>query len=86
MDRHVEDLRALYEQTVSDATGERCVLIGHSAVRRQCPFNNMYARVFAEADYPLLLYSGHNVSPAPCCRGRATRCDELERRCTARGS
>lgn len=39
IDRHLEDLRALYEQTVDDASGERCVLIGHSAVRRQCAFN-----------------------------------------------
>ena len=32
IDRHLDDLRALYEQTVDLAAGERCILIGHSAV------------------------------------------------------
>ena len=35
IDRHAEDLRALYEQTI-DHAGERCVLIAHSAVRQDC--------------------------------------------------
>ena len=36
IDRHFEDLRALYEQTVDADAGERCVLVGHSVVRCLC--------------------------------------------------
>lgn len=31
IDRHLEDLIALYKQSVNLAEGERCVVIGHSA-------------------------------------------------------
>ena len=64
IDRHVEDLCALYEQTI-DHANERCVLIAHSAVRQVSPV--LGARSCDQLTVQWApMHAGHNACAAPC--------------------